>query len=330
MTERGSTNEKAPLRRGFFVGRRKCAQFDFRPQMTICVHSRRRIDGEAGAVASPFIGTEALNLGLVHKYALLTRFRAIYPGVYLPHDATPTFRQRAEAAWLWSHRSGVLSGLTAARLHGAKWVDDGLPIELIWSNARPPSGIRVFKEQLTESERGLRASLPITTVVRTAYDVGRRGQLADAVARLDALANATPFTAASVADLADAHRGARGVRQLRCALTLYDGGAQSPQETWLRLLITDAGFPRPRTQIPITVGGRVKYYLDMGWENLKIAVEYDGDHHRTDRSQFAKDISRLEELAALGWVIIRVAARTPREEVLARLRRAWVAASKVR
>lgn len=271
---------------------------------------------------SPFIGAEAVAAGSVHKYALLTRFCAVYPGVYLPRNVKPTFRQRAEAAWLWSRRAGVLSGLTAARLHGAKWVDDGLPIELIWSNGRSPSGIRVFKEQLPDDERCLRAGLPVTTLTRTAYDVGRRGRLADAVARLDALANAAPLTASAVADLAGAHRGARGVRQLRCALTLYDAGAQSPQETWLRLLIMGAGFPKPQTQIPVAVGGRVKYYLDMGWEDLKIAVEYDGDHHRTDRSQFARDITRLEELAALGWVIIRIAAGTPRHEISARLHRA--------
>ena len=70
--------------------------------------------------------------------------------------------------------------------------------------------------------------------------------------------------------------------------------------------------------------------MDMGWEDLKIAVEYDGDHHRTDRRQFAKDIKRLEELAALGWLVIRVAAGTPREEVHARVRRAWITRSTLR
>lgn len=278
----------------------------------------------------PFIGAEALSAGSVHKYALLTRFRPIYPGVYLPREFTPTFRQRAEGAWLWSHRGGVLAGLTAARLYGAKWIDDEAPVELIWSNARPPSGLRVFKERLTDGERGLWAGLPVTTVPRTAYDIGRRGRLCDAVARLDALGNAAAFSVESVAQLADAHRGARGVRQLRAALTLYDAGAQSPQETWLRLLVVDAGFPKPRTQIPVSVGGRVKYYLDMGWDDPKVAIEYDGDHHRTDRRQFNRDIVRLEELADLGWIVVRIAAGTARRDIVARLQRARDTASKVR
>jgi very-short-patch-repair endonuclease len=283
---------------------------------------------ESPFVGAPFVGAEALALGLVDKYALRSRFRPIYPGVYLPPGLTPDFRQRAEAAWLWSHRDGVLSGLTAARLYGAKWIDEALPIELNWSNGRPPPGIRIFKDQLADGERSLHAGLPVTTVARTAYDIGRRGRLGDAVARLDALGNAAAFAAESVEELAHTHRGARGIRHLRMALALYDPGAQSPQETWLRLLIMGAGFPKPQTQIPVRAGRRT-YYLDMGWPEFRIAVEYDGDHHRTDRSQFNRDIVRLEELVALGWIIIRIAARTPREEVVARLRRALATASKV-
>lgn len=70
---------------------------------------------------------------------------------------------------------------------------------------------------------------------------------------------------------------------------LQDSASESPKETWLRLLIIEAGFPKPQTQIRVR-GGSGTYFLDMGWEDLKIAVEYDGDQHRTDRRQFAKDI----------------------------------------
>ncbi len=281
-------------------------------------------------MVAPFIGAEALNMGLVRKHELRSRFRTLYPGVYFPRTATPGFRQRAEGAWLWSRRGGVLSGLTAARLHGAKWIDDTLPIELNWSNGRPPPGIRVSKDHLAGSERALKAGLPVTSVQRTAFDIGRRGRLGEAVARLDALGNAVGFTAAAVNELVEAHPGTRGLCRLREALALHDAGSQSPRETWLRLLIVGAGLPRPETQIPVVVNGRPKYYLDMGWEDLKIAVEYDGDHHRTDRAQFARDITRLEELADLGWTVIRVAAGTPPREILDRVLRAWHNASKVR
>ncbi len=41
-------------------------------------------------------------------------------------------------------------------------------------------------------------------------------------------------------------------------------------------------------------------FVDMGWEELKIGAEDDGDHHRTSRSQFAKDIARIEMLEHNG------------------------------
>ncbi len=277
-------------------------------------------------LCAPFVGVEALDAGLLRKHHLRSLYVAIFPGVYLPRGVDPTFRQRAEAAWLWSQRRGVLSGLTASRLHGSPWIDDSLPIELVCCRGRSPAGIRCSRDSLAPGEQELRASLPVTTAARTAVDLGRRGNIGEAVARLDALGNATGITSAQIAAVADAHPGMRGVRGLRRALTMYDAGAQSPKETWLRLLVIRAGFPPPQTQIAV-VAGASRYYLDMGWKSRMIALEYDGDHHRTDRLQFARDIVRLEKLAASGWTVIRVAAGTPPTEVVQRLRRVWDAAS---
>lgn len=95
------------------------------------------------------------------------------------------------------------------------------------------------------------------------------------------------------------------MRACRTALSLMDGGAQSPKESWLRLVLVDAGLPRPATQIRVT-DGRLVAYLDMGWEQQMVAVEYDGEHHRTDRSQYVKDIWRAEMVSRLGWTVIRV------------------------
>lgn len=268
---------------------------------------------------APFIGSEALSTGLIRKHQLRSHYRALYPGIYLPRDIQkPTFRQRVEAAFLWARREAVIAGLTAARLHSAKWIGDELPIELVWRNTRAPAGVRAYALQLGAAETGVVAGLPVTTPARTAFDIGRRGPLGEAVARLDALGAATGVPAATVLALAERHPGARGLRQLKHALSLHDSGAQSPRETWLRLLVIEAGFPKPRTQISV---GR--YYLDMGWEDVKVAAEYDGDQHRTDRVQFAWDITRLEELADLGWLVVRVAANNRPADVVRRLRRAW-------
>jgi len=279
------------------------------------------------AVQTPFIGSEAVAAGRVRKHQLRSRFTAMFPDVYTDRqsdDITPF--HRTEAAWLWSRRGGVIAGLTAAKLHGAKYIDDCLPVELAWSGRRPPPGIVTHKVQLAADDVVVRGGLPFTSAERTAFDLGRRGTLDESIARLDALGNATGFTTESVLQLAGRHRGARGMRQLVAALDLYDPGAQSTPETWLRLLLIRAGYPRPATQIPVlSLDGKRQYFLDIGWEKCKLAVEYDGDHHRTDPRQFAHDILRSEDLDELRWTRIRVVKRHNERDVLARVARAWVA-----
>ena len=289
--------------------------------------SGRRLDegdgpDDVAVLGGPFLGAEAVGNGLVRKHELRSTYVALFPGVYLASPLKPTFAHRVEGAWLWSRRQGVVAGLAASRLYGAKWVDDTEPVELAWTNARPPDGILTSALRLAAGEIVVLGRIPVTSLARTAFDLARRPPQSGAVARVDALGAAADFDCQDVLGMAARHRGVRGVRQIQRVLDLFDAGAQSPQETWLRLLVIAAGFPRPQTQIPVR-GGSTTYYLDMGWEDLKVAVEYDGDHHRTDRIQFAKDIKRLEELAALGWIVVRVAAGTPRVEIVARLRRAW-------
>jgi very-short-patch-repair endonuclease len=272
----------------------------------------------------PFVGSEALASGLVKRHQLRARFRTVFPDVYVPKDAALTVPRRAKAAWLYSHRQGVIAGLTASALHGAKWVDDDLPIELIWSNARRPPGLWTYDMRFRPNEFAELGDMRVTTVERTAFDVARRGRLDDAVVRLDALGNATGFKAADVHAVAGRHRGARGLRQLRTALDLYDPGAASPKETKLRLLIIRAGYSRPRTQIPVlSPDGRRVYYLDMGWEDIKLAAEYDGEQHRVNPIQFAYDIQRSEDLDELGWTRLRVVKENRPADVLRRLDRAW-------
>lgn len=275
----------------------------------------------------PFIGSEAVSAGLVRKHLLRTGYVALYPDVYTRPGIELSTNHRATAAWLWSRRGGVLAGLTAAALHGARYIENSQPIELIWSNGRAPHGIRTHKQDLHPDEITHRRGLPVTSVQRTAFDLGRRGPLDVAVARLDALGHAAGFDAAELLRWAQArHCGKRGMRQLVHALDLHDPGAQSPRETWLRLLLIRAGFPRPATQIPVvSADGRRRYYLDMGWEDLKLAVEYDGDQHRVDPLQFAHDIQRAEDLDEIEWTRIRVVKSNTTSDILRRVGRAYAA-----
>jgi very-short-patch-repair endonuclease len=272
----------------------------------------------------PFIGSEALASGVLERRHLRRYCRAVMPDVYLDKRVDPSLRQRTAAAWLWSRREAVVAGLAAAAVHGSKFVDDDATVELIWKNARAPHGVVTRDDLLLPGEFECRAGLPVTTPARTAFDLGRRGRLDEAVARLDALGAATRFTPRDVVDLASRHRHTRGLRQLEQALHLMDAGSESPKETWLRLLAIRAGYPQPRTQIPVPKpDGWGSYYLDMGWEDIMLALEYDGGQHWADSERVAYDIKRAEYLHEVGWNVVHVMKAHRTADVLTRLRRAW-------
>lgn len=253
------------------------------------------------------LGGESVAAGQMTRHALRTRYTAIYPNIYLPNDAELTAAARAEAAWLWSRRRGVVAGRSAAALHGSKWVDPGAPAELLYDNRHCPRALQTYGDQIADDERMLIRGMSVTTPARTALDLACRSPLDRAVAAVDALANATELKMSDVELLIRRYAGRRGIKRARAALDLIDSGSESPRETWLRLLLVRAGLPRPITQIPVLDEfGQIIARLDMGWEDVKIAAEYDGDHHRIDRWQFNRDIARTETLTAMGWIVVRV------------------------
>jgi hypothetical protein len=266
-----------------------------------------------------FIGSEAIATSALNDYQLRRWYRTIFRDVYVPKRDEPSLEDRALGAWLWSRRRSVIAGAAASALHGAQWVDADTPIELVAKSARPQRGLVVRNETLGPDEVTVIRRLPVTSVARTAFDLGRHLPRGQALARLDALMRATPFSFEDVSVVAKRYRGARGLRRLSDVLPLVDGGAASPKESWLRLALLDAGFPKPTTQIPVNDGWRLVAVLDMGWAEYMVAVEYDGDQHRTERKQYVRDQRRLGKLAQMGWIVIRVIAEDKRDDILNRV-----------
>ena len=256
----------------------------------------------------PFVGSEALIGRQLPERTLRKSFEQLYPGVYVPRDIECSGRQRAEAAWLWSKRRGVVAGQSAAAMLGAKWVDGRQPAELIHDNRKSPRCLIVRSETLSRDETLRIGAMEVTTPARTAFDVGRHTvQRVQAIQRLDALANATGVKAADVDAVVAAHPGVRGLRRLSRVLPLVDGGAESPQETVARLALIDAGLPAPQTQLEIFGKyGEFIARVDMAYEDVKVAIEYDGAQHWTDPAVRQRDIDKGVALADLRWHVIRV------------------------
>ncbi|WP_319437137.1 DUF559 domain-containing protein [Mycobacterium sp. RTGN5] len=251
----------------------------------------------------PFIGSAAVRRGNISRRALARDHRAIYKDVYLRRDVELTALLRARAAWLST--GATLCGLSAAAAFGTRWLDASAPAEIIRADRHAPPGIVVHSWDLAPDEVCLAGSMTVTTTARTAFDIGRYAPPARAIPILDALANATGIKPAAVQALADRYPGVRGVSRLRSILELVDGGAESPQETKLRLLIVGGGLPPPETQIAFR---DLRIRVDMGWREWKVAVEYDGIQHWTDGRQRAWDLERIAQLEAAGWVVVRISA----------------------
>lgn len=256
------------------------------------------------------LASESLASGAVTRQQLRTRYIKLHRNVYALRTVELTARDRAMAAWLWSGREAVLVGTSAAAMLGTRWISAAEPAEIGRARHTSAPGIIVRSGRIGDDELCLRGSVPCTTPARTAYDIGRCVSLDSAIVRIDALMNATGCSVAAVETLAARYPGARGCRRLHAAVGLADGGAESPQETRLRLVLVRRGLPRPTTQIPVTdARGNVVRRIDMGWPQWRVGVEYDGEHHWTNPRDHAGDIDRLEFLASRGWLIVRVSAR---------------------
>lgn len=233
---------------------------------------------------------------------------AVPPSAFAPEETAAV----VEAA------GGVASHRTALLLHGIPlppFLEEDGTVHV----SRPhPRGASVRRE-VTSHARSVPAAdvvvlhgVRVTGLERTWADLAtlvRPGHLSPVVAAGDAVVTGawTPEgrlpARTSVAQLGEALRRAgrfQGVRTARSALGLVRPGADSPQETELRLALLHAGLPEPELQLVLHPGRMRSPDADLGWRRWRLVVHYDGGHH-LDAAQRAVDAWRGEGWARAGW-----------------------------
>ena len=115
-------------------------------------------------------------------------------------------------------------------------------------------------------------------------------------------------TVTALEAVASGQRPRRGMRRMRQALSLLDARAESPMESRLRVLMILGGLPAPEVNRDVVVDGQWLARPDLCYPDLRIAIEYEGDHHRTDRRQWRSDKRRRRLLEDAGWMVIEVTA----------------------
>lgn len=278
---------------------------------------------------NPFRGSAAIAAGVVSRGQLRgPRFHRLFQDVYVSSAVEPTLALRARGAYLLVEGNGVLGGYAAAELLGGSCGPVDAPVEVVVPAGRyAQPGLVVRQDLLLSDEVDSVVGVEVTSSLRTAFDLGRRRPLREAVVAVDALATAGKFAPRELIRFGYRHLGSRRHKLLHAAVDRARVGADSPMETRIRLAIVDGGLPEPVLQHPVG-----PYLLDLAYPSLKIAIEYDGKEHLTP-ARARHDLDRQAYLTALGWTIVRVPAveamRRPRA-VAARVRAARFRAGRTR
>ncbi|PST45760.1 hypothetical protein CPA40_09410 [Bifidobacterium callitrichos] len=101
------------------------------------------------------------------------------------------------------------------------------------------------------------------------------------------------------------------------AAALIVPNVDSPWETASRLALCRHGIPSPvvnHVVRDLRFQSGALMTLDMAWPEYRVAVEYDGDHHRTDKAQWRRDQEKRVALGAHGWQIVTITADTLRTD----------------
>ena len=239
------------------------------------------------------------------------------PGYFMRSDAPADLRTIAEAVQRYVRPGAVISHGTAAELYKFPLPrhltrDAGAPISCrVVGSGKKTTGalLEVYVRAEAPAIRflGLTVSHPVTTLQEIAGSMPH----VDLVACVDAVVAGRKGAAWHV-PLSQVRRSVaslkgRGAAALRRAVLESRERVWSPMETKMRLLINSRGYPEPATNLEICeIATGIVYYIDLAYPQWKIAIEYDGKGHRTDKQQWERDLHKNEVLHGQGWTVLRV------------------------
>jgi len=289
-----------------------------------------------------FTVAEALAGGVSTSRLRAADLRAPSRGIRIPRGAHPTLLASLRALTALDDATAI-SELTAARARGIPlpfWADQRIHVSRTRGDTHPRrAGVVGHRTLLLPGEVEYLAGVRITSAARTWLDLAHHLPHADLVAAGDHLVNEHgpdhPFPRAPLCTVADlrrvtmAHPKMKGKRNALAALDLIRPGADSVQETRMRLILLDHGVPEPELNVVLyDPWGNPRVWPDLAYPRQRLSVQYDGKVHGAER-QYDRDIARATITAELGWQELRISAadlRGPRPNVVRKVQRALRAA----
>jgi hypothetical protein len=234
------------------------------------------------------------------------------PGYFVDSTLPDTLELRIAIARRAIAPEVVVARRTAAWLHGLDVLDHrGFPatprIETVTRERGKRSDNRLMvahvADDLLDSDIAEVDGLMVTTPLRTACDLARFAPRTDALVAMDAYLRKGLVERDRLTNHLVRWKKRRGVRQAYATIEIADGRSQSGGESRMRLRVLDMGLPRPELQIPVhDLFGNARFWLDLGWPEWMLALEYDGEEfHPKERK--AHDDARREWIAGRGWSV---------------------------
>lgn len=281
-----------------------------------------------------FLGREAVAEGFVTPAQLRGgSVQRVLPGVYTLAGVQVTHELRREAAGLVIPPEAQVTGASLATVLGVPLLDRLDPVEVVLPEQAHRSRVRGIEQRRVVVPVGppvdVLGRAALAHPYRMGFDlaVGRRP--AEAVARLDAVANAGLLDLDGFRSYL-ASRQERGVVGVRRAAELADARSESQPESRLRVLLVGAGIAVTPQVVVTTGSGAFVARVDLAVDGFLVAVEYDGAWHGAP-GQLDKDRARLNALGVLGWEVVHVTAATMRDgDALVAMVRAAVARARRR
>lgn len=269
---------------------------------------------------TPFLRRAAVDSG--HSRRALSQLleegllREPLRGVLVRADAEDDVGLRAAAAALVLPPGAAVCRATAAWLFGIDARRPGTHRDLPPLECAVPIGhspvrrpeIRCYTTDLRDEDLTTVEGVRCVRPARTAIDLARWSMPGVGLGVLDAMARRNLVQPTELGALVERWNGARYIDQARRLISWCDPRAESPGESCTRLRLLEAGFPPPQLQISLQDElGREVRRLDLGYPNVRYAIEYDGEEFHDAPGAAEADRLRRDEVAhRWGWTILPV------------------------
>jgi very-short-patch-repair endonuclease len=227
------------------------------------------------------------------------------PGVWIPKDMDPWGRYAllSRAVLDDLQPKAMLTGLTAACL--LDMPRPQAPPTQVFVRGIPRGAygrdVKVTGDEVAANVHdGLRMAEPAVMVA----DCARWSSARDCLSIADRATHQGLCGVEDLARVAENFHGRRGVDRIRWVAAHADPAAESPGETWTRIILKMLGYA-PRSQVVIRHAGKTAR-VDFLLEDGRTVVEFDGLIKYAEVAEVASEKDRQAWLESRGYVVVRI------------------------